>query len=87
MEKTPQFVPKGSTVIVSTHIPTCDAERGKKKEKPEKRFRRAANRNALYKLLEPHKVRMILSGHTHFNENWEEGNMMEHNHGTVCGAR
>jgi hypothetical protein len=27
-----------------------------------------------------------MSGHTHFNESWEDGNMMEHNHGTVCGA-
>jgi hypothetical protein len=84
LEKDLQFVPKGSTVIVSLHIPTCDAERGKKKEKPEKGSG-VANRNGLYKLLEPYKAH-ILSGHTHFNENWEEGNMMEHNHGTVCGA-
>jgi hypothetical protein len=35
--------------------------------------------------LKPYNVH-ILSGHTHWNENWEKGNIMEHNHGTVCGA-
>ena len=27
-----------------------------------------------------------MSGHTHFNESWEQDNIIEHNHGTVCGA-
>jgi len=27
-----------------------------------------------------------MSGHTHWNENWERDNMIEHNHGTICGA-
>jgi hypothetical protein len=39
----------------------------------------------LYEMLKNYKVH-IMSGHTHFNENWEIGNIMEHNHGTVCGA-
>ena len=43
------------------------------------------NRKQLYKILAPYKVH-IMSGHTHFNEAWEEDNIMEHNHGTVCGA-
>jgi hypothetical protein len=39
----------------------------------------------LYKLLKPYNAH-IMSAHTHVNENWVEGNLMEHNHGTVCGA-
>jgi hypothetical protein len=27
-----------------------------------------------------------MSGHAHVNEKWEEGNIIEHNHGAVCGA-
>lgn len=82
LEKDLQQVVKGSTVVVSLHIPTNEAEKGKRRTGVKTGM---TNRAALYKLLEPYKVH-ILSGHTHYNENWEEGNMMEHNHGTVCGA-
>jgi hypothetical protein len=44
-----------------------------------------SNREALFALLKDYKVH-FMTGHTHFNENWEKDNMMEHNHGTVCGA-
>jgi len=85
LEQDLNLVPKGSTVIVSLHIPTNTgaAERnGVKKEEPGSVV---SNREHLYKLLQPYKVH-IMSGHTHWNENWETDNMMEHNHGTVCGA-
>lgn len=85
LEKDLAHIPKDYTIVVALHIPTADAERGKKKVKPEKGSG-IANRNGLYKILEPFKKVHILSGHTHYNENWEEGNIMEHNHGTVCGA-
>ena len=85
LEQDLSHVPHGSSVIVSLHIPTNTgaAERnGVKKEEPGSVV---SNREHLYKILQPYKVH-IMSGHTHWNENWETDNMMEHNHGTVCGA-
>ena len=77
-------VKHGSTVVVSLHIPTnTGAARRDKKE--EEFGGTVSNRKQLYKLLAHYKVH-LMSGHTHFNDNWEEGDMMEHNHGTVCGA-
>jgi hypothetical protein len=77
-------VKPGTTVVVSLHIPTFTG--APKRNKAEETFGgTVANRKQLYKLLAPYKVH-LMSGHTHFNENWEEGNLMEHNHGTVCGA-
>lgn len=84
LEKDLALVKPGTTVVVSLHIPTnTGASRRYKKE--EDFGGTVSNRKQLYKLLAPYKVH-IMSGHTHFNDNWEEGNMMEHNHGTVCGA-
>lgn len=77
-------VKPGSTVVVSLHIPTLTGQ-PKRDKKDEEFGGTVSNRKQLYKLLAPFKVH-IMSGHTHFNDNWEEGDMMEHNHGTVCGA-
>lgn len=77
-------VQPGSTVVVSLHIPT-NTGAARREQKEEELGGVVANRKQLYKLLAPYKVH-IMSGHTHFNDNWEEGNIMEHNHGTVCGA-
>jgi len=85
LEKDLQHVPKGSTVVVSLHIPTNNGQKQLKKAKEEELGGVVSNREALYSLLKPFKVH-IMSGHTHFNENWEKENIMEHNHGTVCGA-
>lgn len=84
LEKDLQMVAPGTTVVVSLHIPTFTG--APKRNKKEEDFGgTVSNRKKLYSLLAPYKVH-ILSGHTHFNETWEEGNIMEHNHGTVCGA-
>lgn len=85
LEKDLQYVPAGSTVVVSLHIPTDNGEKRRKKAKEEELGGVTSNRGALYALLKNYKVH-IMSGHTHFNENWEKDNIMEHNHGTVCGA-
>lgn len=85
LEKDLQQVPKGSTVVVSLHIPTNTSEAKKAKGKEENFGGSVSNREALYSLLKGYKVH-IMSGHTHYNENWEKDNIMEHNHGTVCGA-
>ena len=84
LEQDLALVKPGTTVVVSLHIPTNTgaARRGKKEESISGVV---SNRKQLYKILQPYKVH-IMSGHTHYNEKWEEGNIMEHNHGTVCGA-
>jgi len=78
------LVKPGSTVIVSLHIP-ADTGAARRDKKEEELGGTVSNRKKLYKLLEPYKVH-LMSGHVHVNQNWEEGNMMEHNHGAVCGA-
>jgi hypothetical protein len=84
LEQDLALVKPGSTVVVGLHIPTnTGAARRAKKE--EELGGTVSNRDQLYKMLSPYKVH-IMSGHTHFNDNWEKENIMEHNHGTVCGA-
>lgn len=84
LEQDLKQVKHGSTLVVSLHIPTnTGVARRTKKEEPIGGV--VSNRKQLYKILAPYKVH-IMSGHTHFNEKWEEGNIIEHNHGTVCGA-
>ncbi len=84
LEQDLALVKPGATVVVSLHIPTNTGAAKRGKKAPELGSV-VSNRKQLYKLLTPYKVH-FMSGHTHFNDTWEEGNMMEHNHGTVCGA-
>lgn len=84
LEQDLALVKPGSTVVVSLHIPT-NTGLARMEQRAEELGGVVSNRRQLYKLLTPYKVH-IMSGHTHFNDNWEEGDMMEHNHGTVCGA-
>jgi len=84
LEQDLAVIKPGTIVVVSLHIPTnTGAARRAKKE--EELGSVVSNRQQLYKILAPYKVH-IMSGHTHFNDTWETGNIMEHNHGTVCGA-
>ena len=85
LEQDLKYVPAGSTVIVSLHIPTNNNLKEREQLKEESPGSVVSNREHLYALLKPYKVH-IMSGHTHWNENWEKDNIMEHNHGTVCGA-
>lgn len=84
LEQDLALIKPGTTVVVSLHIPT-NTGMAARSNKEEEFGGTVSNRKQLYKLLAPYKVH-IMSGHTHFNEKWAEGNMMEHNHGTVCGA-
>jgi hypothetical protein len=79
------LVKPGSTVVVSNHIPTDTGNQRRNKLAEEAIGGTVSNRNQLYKLLKPFNVH-IMSGHTHVNEKWEKDNLMEHVHGTVCGA-
>lgn len=85
LEQDLALVKPGSTVVVSNHIPTDTGNQRRNKLTEEAIGGTVANRNQLYKLLKPYKVH-IMSGHTHVNEKWEKENLMEHVHGTVCGA-
>lgn len=79
-------VKPGSTVVVNVHIPvqTGATRRDNLKEDPIGGM--VMNRKELYRILQPYKAH-IMSGHTHFNEKVFEGeNLIEHVHGTVCGA-
>ncbi len=66
-----QYVKKDDLLIICLHIPVYD---------------QVKNNQDLYKLLRPFKNVHIMSGHTHYNANHIDGNIYEHNHGTVCGA-
>ncbi len=84
LEQDLALVEKGKTVIVSLHIPAFTGAARRSKE-AQSLGGTVANRYELYRLLEPFKAH-IMSGHTHFNEKVLEGGVIEHVHGTVCGA-
>ena len=84
LEQDLAHVKPGSTVVVSLHIPT-NTGAARRAAKEEELGSVVSNREQLYKILAGYKVH-FMSGHTHFNDTWEQDNMMEHNHGTVCGA-
>ncbi len=85
LEQDLAHVKPGSTVVVSLHIPTNTGSMRRNNLKEEELGGVVSNREQLYKILSPYKVH-IMSGHTHMNEKWEKDNMIEHVHGTVCGA-
>jgi len=85
LEKDLALVPEGRTVMVSLHIPTKTGAARRAGQREEAPASHTSNRDILYKMLKPFNAH-ILSAHTHVSENWVEGNLMEHNTGTVCGA-
>ena len=84
LEQDLALVEKGKTVVVNLHIPAFTGASRRSKQ-AESMGGVVANRQELYRLLEPFKAH-IMSGHTHFNEKVLEGGVIEHVHGTVCGA-
>jgi hypothetical protein len=86
LEQDLALVKPGSTVVVSVHIPVNSGTQKREKMNEEPIGGVVSNRKELYRLLAPFKVH-IMSGHTHFNEKVFQGeNIIEHIHGTVCGA-
>lgn len=85
LEQDLSHVKPGTTVVVSLHIPTNTGVKRRLNNKEDELGGVVSNREQLYKILAPYKVH-IMSGHTHMNEKWEDRNMIEHVHGTVCGA-
>ncbi len=78
-------VEPGSLVLVFLHIPVFSSQFLRRGQKKPAVARSVANREALYRLLEPFRAH-ILSGHTHESEHVFEGGCHEHVNGTVCGA-
>lgn len=85
LEQDLALVKPGSTVVVSLHIPTQTGHARRNQLKEDELGGSVSNRKQLYQLLKPFKTH-IMSGHTHVNEKWEADNVIEHVHGTVCGA-
>jgi hypothetical protein len=84
LEKDLSYVPKDSPVVIFLHIPsasqvvTYNPGRDRNKES-------VINKQALYTILEGRKAHLI-SGHVHWNENREEGDIYEHNQAAISGA-
>jgi hypothetical protein len=85
LEQDLALIKPGSTIVVNNHIPTDTGYMRRNKLAEEEMGGTVANRNKMYKMLEPFNTH-IMSGHTHVNEKWEKDNLIEHIHGTVCGA-
>ncbi len=85
LKKDLQYVPKGTTLVISVHIPTYKIEYLKSTYRKEFETATVMNRDELYKLIRNYNVH-IMSGHTHYNEVVKQGNRLEHNHAAVCGA-
>ena len=78
-------VEPGRTVVVATHIPVLGSRHTREGEASSRINISVANREALYRLLEPYNAH-ILVGHTHESEHLFEGGVHEHVCGAVCGA-
>lgn len=85
LEQDLKLVKAGSTVVLSLHIPTFTGQPRREKSKEDGLGGSVANRKLLYEMLKGFQVH-IMSGHTHFNETWQEDHITEHVHGTVCGG-
>lgn len=70
LKKDLSYVTKEKLIILCLHIPVHSSVK---------------NRKDLYEILGDRTVH-IMSGHTHWHDNVIQGNIYEHNHGTVCGA-
>lgn len=84
LEKDLKHIPRGSTVIVSTHIPvdfdtTTVAGRTAVPESAG-----MSNKEHLYNILAPYKVH-FMAGHTHWNQKFENAAGFHHIHGAMCG--
>jgi hypothetical protein len=70
LKKDLSFVKPDQLIVLCVHIPVHNGVK---------------NNQELYDILGDRKVH-IMSGHTHYHRNVIQGNIYEHNHGTVCGA-
>ncbi len=86
LEKDLSYVPEGTTVVVTMHIPTSVSEQDRKSFNYQKAGSTMANHRGLYKILEPYNAH-IISGHTHTNHNVViRDNLFEHVTAAMSGA-
>jgi hypothetical protein len=80
-----EHVEPGRPVVVCLHIPVLGSGHLREGRDAPELGVAVANREALYRLLEPYAAH-ILTGHTHENDHGFESGVHEHVAGTVCGA-
>lgn len=85
LEQDLKTVPAGSLVFVSMHISAYTNEKARTGAAADHPGDVTVNRKHLYKLLAPYQAH-FLTGHTHYNENIQHGNIYEHIHAAVCGT-
>lgn len=78
-------VERGRPVVLFAHIPFFSTLWRRRGATAPPVANVVTNREAVYRLLEPYRAR-ILSGHIHESDHIQEGGTIERNHGTVCGA-
>lgn len=86
LEQDLRYVPKGSTVVVSVHIP-IDFDSFMVPDEDDKDLlggEGVSNREHLYAILKPYKVH-FMSGHTHWNQRFENAAGFHHIHAALCG--
>jgi hypothetical protein len=79
------FIERGRTVIVTLHIPVLGSRHVRDGSTTPEPRASVANRDVLYRLLEPYRVHVVC-GHTHECDHVLEQGVHEHVLGTVCGA-
>ena len=86
LEKDLSYIPKGSSVVVSMHIPTTLDKSDRDAFRTDIMLDNLCNKTALYKMLEPYQT-LILSGHMH-TADYEQiaPNITEINLAGLCGA-
>jgi hypothetical protein len=85
LEQDLSAVPPGAPVFVSMHISCYTHEKRRNNKAADNPGNITFNRLALYRLLQPYNAH-LLTGHTHYNENVQEGGIYEHITGALCGA-
>lgn len=86
LENDLSYIPKGSQIVVSMHIPTTLNKSDRDAFRTDIMLDNLCNKPALYKMLEPYKT-LILSGHMH-TADYEQisDNITEINIAGLCGA-
>jgi hypothetical protein len=85
LEQDLALVKPGSPVFVSMHISAYTGEKRRYQKKEDHPGNITFNRQTLYNLLKPFNAH-LLTGHTHYNENIQEGGVYEHITGALSGA-
>lgn len=85
LERDLALVEPGTPVVVSAHIPVLGSHYARRGEESPRVNSAIANRDALYRLLEPYRAH-VLAGHLHESEHLFGRGIHEHVAGAVCGA-